>query len=1020
MSKMWRTLSEWFRSEEYRAHNADEFTPHRATEEEQSGMDRRQFLGLLSASAAFAATACSNHRDEGELSPYNKQAENAIPGMDVHYASAVAIAGQSWPVLIKTRDGRPLKLNGNPDHNLTRGKTDAKVQASLMSLYEPDRLKSPRQAGNDVSWSAAEKSLLEAIQKAANAQQEIAVLTAPVTSPSLAKLLQDLAVKYPTFRHYSTSSVRSSDALRAAKDVLGTAALPAYDYAKAKFIVSVENDFLGSEATLDSRRAFAENRAVVDGKDLGTLAVVEGDFSATGMNADLRLHLRADAHVHFLAALATELVRKTPEMSAILGSITAHGSLADVAKQSGWSDEQVSQLIQGLIKNRGASFVSVGERLPYEAHVLGFAINQALGALGSLVSLNGAWSPAVALTTPAGINALRKSLADKKVGVLISWGVNPVHQFDGEAWDQAYKAVPSFHFANLEDETALVAQTALPLAHALESWNDHGDRLGYLSIQQPMIAPLFQGRQPEDYLVAVLLGQAFSDKLFRNYIKANWANTIAPAAGAALSAQDFWNAALHDGFAKISVAPIAYNASLLATLRLPKAGQDFALTLKASQFLADGELAHVGWLQETPHPVSKLTWDNAILVSPALAKKMGFRLFPDRAKWDYDMAEVTVDGRKVTGVVLPQPGLADDQIVIELGYGRKAAGSIGTDVGFNASSLLGSAGQSLWIHSGATIRKTGDTYALAITQENNAIDAVDMGVPMILAEKIEDAHLKRGIVREATVEEFQSNPLVIKEMENDNYRSINRDFKYEGVKWAMSIDLNKCIGCAECVVSCNVENNVPVVGKESVIIGREMHWIRIDRYYAGSPEAPIASLQPMLCQHCDNAPCENVCPVLATAHSEEGLNDIAYNRCVGTRYCANNCGYKVRKFNYYNYRDQFAKEHQEQPVVALAHNPEVTVRSRGVVEKCSFCVQRINLGRAESRRKGEVWKGQGVISACQEACPTGAIAFGNINDLKSEVRRRKDHQLTYRMLASTGVEPNIHYQAKLRLQGKHS
>lgn len=1004
MSNYWRSFTELFHKSDFQEQNAGEKRSP-LEESEVTGVNRRQFLGALSASAAVLATSCKNYRDEGELVPYNKQAEDSIPGQDVYYASSVALEGHSRSVLVRTRDGRPLKINGNPQHPLAAGKIDSQAQALIMSLYEPDRLQTPLYKNSKSTWAEADAALLKSL---ANTEQEIALISGLQTSPTLLALIAELSAKNPKIKLYSADPSGKSLSYAKHKAATGLDFLPYVALDQAKVILAVESDFLGADSLSESKRLYGQSRSVVDNGQLSKLYAIEGHYSATGMNADERIRLRQDKHAILLGALLVDLSKTVAgiQLPAAVASLT----LEKVAKDLDLEIGVLRQLSKDLAASTGRAVVLAGPSQSQAVHDLTAALNKALGAYGNILKSQYAWKPLAPVASTEELKQLAAQISSGKVATVLSFGINPAYHLESLGFAKALASHPNyFCFANLADESAQIATWAMPQSHALEAWGDHGDRLGLISLQQPMIAPIFNARQVEDYLVASLQNVPFADTLYRNYLKNRWQTKVAtnPILGA-----DFWNLSLHDGFAAVSsqnaIEPqLAWNNSNNLS---PVNG--LLLNLRASQNLGDGELAHVGWLQELPHPVTKVTWDNYAAISPAMAEKLGFRLFPERSKWSYDMATLELNGQKIDVVVLPQPGLADDLVVLELGYGRTKAGEVGSDVGVSAYKLRSSFEELSFAN--LKLTKNGALYDLAITQENNAIDEVQMSEPAILAERLKDAHIRRGIIREGTYKEFLTNPNFLHEDAEEDFHSFDRPHQYPGVKWAMAIDLNKCIGCGECVTSCNVENNIPIVGKDMVFFGREMHWLRIDRYYAGSSKDPVASVQPMLCQHCDNAPCENVCPVAATAHSPEGLNDIAYNRCVGTRYCANTCAYKVRRFNYYNYRDHFAAEHQEKPVFNLLHNPEVTVRSRGVIEKCSFCVQRINLGRAESKRSGSKWDGSTVVSACQEACPTGAIAFGNINDAKSLVRKRKEHKLTYRVLAETGTAPNIHYQAKLR------
>jgi molybdopterin-containing oxidoreductase family iron-sulfur binding subunit len=478
-----------------------------------------------------------------------------------------------------------------------------------------------------------------------------------------------------------------------------------------------------------------------------------------------------------------------------------------------------------------------------------------------------------------------------------------------------------------------------------------------------------------------------------------WEKEVFPSFGVKNDFKSFWYASLHDGVVTIPGATgpaLKFGEQVLDGISTKKGTDRFTVTVTESYHTGDGSLANNGWLQELPHPVSKMVWDNYAAIAPATAKRLEVV--------EGDLIEIRFPHGTVQIPVFPQPGQAEDCITIASGYGRTNAGPVGTGVGSDVSSILPVASLAgTYLLTDAEVVKTGEHHVLVSTQEHHALDD----------EFTKELHLKRQIVREGTVEEYRKNPRFLHEKKEALF-NIAPTVEYHGVKWAMAIDLNKCIGCNACTAGCNVENNIPVVGKEQVANGREMHWIRIDRYYAGTDAAPSLSTQPMLCQHCDNAPCENVCPVVATNHSPDGLNQMAYNRCVGTKYCSNNCPYKVRRFNFFNWRDRFADGYYEQEPTSLVHNPEVTVRSRGVMEKCTFCIQRIMEARQHATEQGRVLKGSDVTTACQEACPATAIVFGDMNDPGSEISKYREHDLGYHVLEETNARPNVTYVAKLR------
>ena len=525
-------------------------------------------------------------------------------------------------------------------------------------------------------------------------------------------------------------------------------------------------------------------------------------------------------------------------------------------------------------------------------------------------------------------------------------------------------------------------------------------REGIISLQQPVVAPLYDTRQKEAVLLHWMNASGpFNESGYRDHVQKYWESTVFPAAGSSVDFSAFWQASLHDGVIGLPVADTArrsLRADALAGVRITGAASGVTVHVLPAPYVGDGDFSNNGWLQELPHPVSKIVWDNYAAIAPATAKKLGVS--------SNDLIALSTASGTVQLPVFEQPGTAEDLVSVALGYGRSHAGPVGTGVGRDITPLLALAAlNGSRLIAATSVTKVEGTYALASTQEHHSLDDTF----------VKDLHYKRHIIQEGVLEEYVRDPHATG-IERKEYESISPRVDYPGLKWGMAIDLNKCTGCNACVAGCNVENNIPVVGREQVAKGREMQWIRIDRYYSGTPEEPIASHQPMLCQHCDNAPCENVCPVVATNHSADGLNQMIYNRCVGTKYCSNNCPYKVRRFNFFNFRDHVADGYQLQEPLSLMHNPEVTVRSRGVMEKCSFCVQRIMDARQIATEQGRTIDGNDVQTACQQACPARAIEFGNVNDPASAVSRLREHQLGYDVLGELNVRPNVTYLARLR------
>ncbi|MGB6647294.1 MAG: 4Fe-4S dicluster domain-containing protein, partial [Bacteroidota bacterium] len=613
-------------------------------------------------------------------------------------------------------------------------------------------------------------------------------------------------------------------------------------------------------------------------------------------------------------------------------------------------------------------------------------------------------APMTTLTKSEEFDELFRRMKGGDVGLVIHYDTNPAYHLPAAfGYEEALRSVPmSVSLVQNEDESAALSTYVLPIHHPLESWGDFHVRSGVHSLQQPVIAPLYDTRQKEAILLQWINAGTetpYQETLFHEFLKRFWESEIYPGLHLRVDFKTFWYSALHDGVVRYQTGTGRdYRFLEIALDSIAPVGPEgsYVVLFTQSHFMGDGRFANNGWLQEIPHPVSKIVWDNYAALSPTTAGTLGVA--------GNDRVQVQIGDAGQTLPVWIQPGLADGVVSVALGYGRWNAGPVGTGIGTNAilllprSGLLGSR-----VYSNAALQKTEGRYKLVSTQEHHSMDDTF----------VKDLHTKRGIIREGTLLQYMKDNRFLQHESHELF-SISKEVTYPGLKWAMAIDMNKCIGCNACVAGCNVENNIPVVGKEEVGTGREMHWIRLDRYYSGASENPTVSHQPMLCQHCDNAPCENVCPVVATTHSPDGLNQMTYNRCVGTKYCSNNCPYKVRRFNFYNFRDHFAEAYYEQEPLSLLHNPEVTVRSRGVMEKCSFCVQRIMEARQQATEQGREIRGSDVKTACQEACPAQAIVFGDMNDPVSDISRYRGHDLGYSVIEEVNARPNVTYIAKLR------
>lgn len=1018
-SRFWRGFKELNNDEEFIRAKANEFIDANLSENEiipANLVSRRKFLALLSASAAFVATGCSDYRDKGKLVPYNKQPEEVTLGIANYYASTCTACSNYCGILIKTREGRPIKVDGNPDHPVTQGKICVKGQGHIFNLYDPERLKEPAFVTGsngymtNVNWNDVDTKVVEDLKKIVSQGKEIAIITHSIYSPTQEKLLQEFLDAYKTAKIYSYELFDQSNVLSAYRKSFGLSDFYVVKLEDAKIVVSLESDFLGTEGnTLENIRKYTQRRNLTDPTNFNKLYVVEGNVSLTGANADVRIKLRPDAIEEFVLSLLNELIinrniaPKYKSSQEIFDRINKY-SLSHTIEKFKLDRNKIENLVDDLITHRGESYVLGGYKLTESAHIAINFLNEILENT-RLFSDEITSNPYFPLVTSTEIERLVTAMNSEMVGAVIHFDTNPVFHWSPElGYSEALQKVPLvLTLTESLTETAVLSHYVLPINHTFESWGDYMVRRGVYSLQQPVINPIFNTRQKETILLNwIRENKNFTEDIYYLYLKNNWERSIYPQQQIQIDFNRFWTLSLHDGvfITKASKHFVPqYNQVAFTSAKFNEISNDgFVLTLTSSYFIGDGRFANNGWLQEIPHPITKIVWDNYVAISPETARKLGLN--------SNDKVEISVEGRKLMIPVFVQPGMADDTISIELGYGRTKSGIVASGVGFNGCLLLGKNPRlSKWMYDKVNITKVDGAYNLVSTQEHYPIDD----------QKFRDIQLKREIILEGTVEKYLEDPEFLKkEKKQTSLFSITPGVKYEGYKWGMTIDLNKCIGCATCIAACNVENNIPVVGKDQVERNREMHWIRIDRYFSGSPEDPKISFQPMLCQHCDNAPCENVCPVSATNHSPDGLNQMVYNRCVGTRYCSNNCPYKVRRFNYYNFRNYFANGLFEKQPINLLYNPEVTVRSRGVMEKCTFCVQRIMEERQHAIEQNRPVNGENVKTACQEACPSNAIVFGDVNNQQSEVAKFRNHNLGYFVLEELNIKPNITYLAKLR------
>jgi Fe-S-cluster-containing dehydrogenase component/anaerobic selenocysteine-containing dehydrogenase len=973
-----------------------------------SVLSRRKFLALVGASAALAGAGCSDYRSKGHIIPYNKMPEDVVVGKANYYASTSTVCGHSCGVLIKTREGRPIKVDGNPDHPISKGKTCAKCQANILRLYDPERLEEPlrkMKTGGFIksTWQHADNEILDALSNVNDKQ--IAIVSHKIISPTGKKILDDFISKYPTTKVYTYELFNEETRNSAWKKCYGSETFPLIKWNEARVILGLESDFLGTDGDkVETVRLYTEGRDIHNTDKFNRLYVVEGNMSITGMNADYRLRLRPDAQYEFVMSLLNEIVNKTNAKTAVGSQVLNSFSLDEFAKKYSLSSKKLNLLVNDLLDNKGASIIYAGKTLSEEVHIAVNLLNDILDNK-SLYRTDAIDVSLIPLSTKDDLTNLVKDMKAGNIAVLFHYDSNPVYHLPKDyGFEEALDKVPMVvSLVESKNESSVKGNYILPINHDFESWGDAKTRTGFYAMQQPVIDPIFHTKQKEVALLTWLNGKPvkFDEMLYHDYMSDHWEKDIYPTLNTKMTFTELWNSALHDGVVFVDETPAKFGDKLsdFAIGTLPPNNSkksDFVVLLRESYSSGDGRFLNNGWMQELPHPVSKVTWDNYAAISHSTAKALDVD--------SNDLIKVKVGNRELEIPVFIQPGNADNTIAIELGYGRTVVGVVGTGVGFDAIPLMSkSGGLSPWLYENAKVTKGDGSYKLISSVEQVQFES----------DLTKDVAQKRNIIREGTLAEYVKNPKFIRDKEEQRDTLYNKHL-YPGIKWAMAVDLNKCIGCGECVIACNAENNIPIVGKDQVAVSREMEWLRVDRYYSGTIDEPIVSNQLMLCQQCDDAPCENVCPVAATTHSPDGLNQMIYNRCVGTRYCSNNCPYKVRRFNFYNFRDRFKDAYQQSHLLSLVYNPEVTVRSRGVMEKCTFCIQRIMEARSDAIRDNREIKGSDVTTACQDACSTYAIHFGDMNDKNSEFYKYRNHELGYYVLEDLNTFPNVTYLAKLR------
>jgi MoCo/4Fe-4S cofactor protein with predicted Tat translocation signal len=972
----WRSLEELAGSAEFQEMMHREF-PKGASEWLDS-VSRRGFLKLMGASLAMAGmTACTKQPLE-PIVPYVRQPEAVIPGVPMFYATAFTLGGYASPILVESNLYRPTKIEGNPQHPASLGGTDAFAQASILGMYDPDRSQTIAYLGDVRTWGG----FLEAIRGSLNAQKAVQgagmrILTRTVSSPVLADQLQSVLKLYPQAKWHVYEPVNRDNVLEGAQMAFGQPVETQYRLENADVIVSLDADFLyaGFPGSTRYIRDFAKRRNP-DAGNMNRLYVIESTMSSTGAKADHRLPLRA-VDIEVFARDLTKFWESNSDFVPQEGL----GSGAAWSRKHEYS-EFVSAVVGDLKAHRGSSVIIAGDHQPPVVHALAHSMNQVLGNIGKTVI----YTDPVDANPVNQTDSIKDLVADMRAGkvdMLFIMGGNPAYDAPadlGFADALKHTNIPMrVHLGLYQDETAELCQWHVNEAHYLESWGDTRAYDGTVSIVQPLIAPLYGGKSVYE-LTALLAGPA--EATGHEVVQGYWTKQHPGTDFDAL-----WRKSLHDGWIDgTTFAPKPVNLKSAAFPPSPVSDEkSIEINFRRDPCVYDGCFSNNGWLQELPKPMSKMTWDNPALIGPAMAARMGLK--------SEDLVTLELSGKKVTAPIWIQAGHPDNSITVFLGYGRKRAGRAGTGAGFDMYQLRYRA--TPWFTSGLNITKAGGTYKLATTQGYQTMDTPEGSRPQ---------------VRSASLEEYRKEPSFAREEQPPAELTLYKPYPYdkELYAWGMAIDLNACVGCNNCMLACQSENNIAVVGKEQVVIGRHMHWLRVDAYYQGDRDNPKAYFQPVPCMQCENAPCEVVCPVGATVHSTEGLNDMVYNRCVGTRYCSNNCPYKVRRFNFLLFQDW------ETPQYKMMRNPDVTVRSRGVMEKCTYCIQRITQHRIDSERDGRTIQDGELQTACQQSCPANAITFGNINDPNSRVSKLKAIARNYGLLADLNTRPRTTYLAEIR------
>jgi molybdopterin-containing oxidoreductase family iron-sulfur binding subunit len=1007
----WKSLEELAETEEFKSFIDDEF-PTRSPEWLKAP-DRRTVMKLMGASFALAGLSACTKQPKELIVPYVHEPEEFVPGKPLFFATAFPMGGVGTGVLVESHLGRPTKVEGNPDHPGSLGSTNIFAQASVLELWDPDRAQSVTHYGELSTWPAALSALITAGAGAVTKNGAgLYILTQRVASPTLEDRMKALLGKLPGAKWHQYEPASSSNAQGGARLAFGRPVNPVYHFENADVVVSLDADFLrwGTASVRYARDFASRRRILIDAQKLEQPKENQQEGYQPGPDAPFR----NQASTHTLLDHSPEQyppqVRATgippdqatqPRLYVVEPAPSLAGSMADhrfilrasevegfardlaaAVETSGATEgsnphKAIAAIAKDLQGHRGRCLIVPGEFQTPAVHALAHAMNEALGNVGTTV----VYTDPLEANPVNDVESLRQLTADMnagKVETLVILGGNPIYDapVDVDFAGAMNKVALRFHVGLYSNETSMLCHWQIPEAHYLESWGDIRGYDGTVTIMQPLIEPLYGGKAAVEILSALTEP---SGKTAHTLVKDHWR-----AQSGVANFEPWWETCLHNGTVPNTAhPPISVTAKAPPPAAAAQSGQGIEIIFRPDATVYDGRYANLGWLQELPKPTTRMTWDNPVLVSPRMAQRYGLS--------NEDVVEFKYRGRSVKAPVMVQPGHADDAVTVSLGYGRTVAGRVANEVGVDFYKLR--TADALWHDSGLAIQKTSDTYSLAVAQRQATMD-------------------ERTPVRVATIEEFKKDPRFADEGDTEaipDYLTLYPKYMYQGYKWGMSIDLNTCMGCGTCTIACQAENNIAVVGKEETGKGRWMHWIRVDRYFHGhTMDDPEIFFQPVPCMQCENAPCEQVCPVGATVHSGDGLNQMIYNRCVGTRYCSNNCPYKVRRFNFLLYSDWYT-----QSMYGL-RNPDVTVRSRGVMEKCTYCIQRINAAKILAEREDRRVREGEIIPACVQACPTQAIVFGDINDPNSQVAKLKAQARDYSLLEDLNTRPRTTYLARLK------